>query len=266
MTTVAAPARFDIGRVISRLLGVLGRNLATFLALAVLLVGLPTALVAFAQARFAFIPDGPTVAFGPAWISLGFAAWLVSLVANAVLQGAIIHGTVSDLGGRRASFGDCLGTGVRFILPLVGIGLVIGVSVAFEIMLLIVPGVLLALAWSVASPAAVMERTGVFGALDRSRALTRNHRGAILGLSVIYFVILLVVQGVVSTAVVGLGLSLAAGVGRNAQAAMIPPMLVTLLVQTLTAMISAAGVASIYYELRLIKDGVGAEQLASVFE
>jgi hypothetical protein len=128
--------------------------------------------------------------------------------------------------------------------------------------------VLLALAWSVASPAAVMERTGVFGALDRSRVLTRNHRGAILGLSVLYFVILLTVQAVAHPIVFGAfgAMAFRAAPTTNVQAMLGVQTIVTLLVQTLTAMISAAGVASIYYELRLIKDGVGAEQLAAVFD
>jgi hypothetical protein len=37
------------------------------------------------------------------------------------------------------------------------------------------------------------------------------------------------------------------------------------LVRIALDLIGAAGVASIYYELRLVKEGVGPEQLAAVF-
>ena len=41
---------------------------------------------------------------------------------------------------------------------------------------------------------------------------------------------------------------------------------VGLISQTLSALVGATGVASVYYELRQVKEGVGAEQLAAVFD
>jgi hypothetical protein len=43
-------------------------------------------------------------------------------------------------------------------------------------------------------------------------------------------------------------------------------MVVTPLVQMLSSLLLAVGTASIYYELRFIKEGVGPEALASVFD
>src|SRR5579863_7247052 len=125
MTTTLAPAvNFDIGRVISRLFGVLGRNLATVLLLSVLLVGLPTGILTFIQLGWlqplmTATPGDPTAVFSRLFAPLNIALWvaslLLSVVANAVLQGAIIHNTVGDLAGRRASFGESLGAGMRFL-------------------------------------------------------------------------------------------------------------------------------------------------------
>jgi len=42
-------------------------------------------------------------------------------------------------------------------------------------------------------------------------------------------------------------------------------MFLTGLVRAVLGLIGAAGIASIYYELRLVKEGVGPEQLAAVF-
>jgi len=280
MTTVAAVETFSFGRVISRLFGVLRRNLVTFLLLSVLLVGLPTAVVSFVQySAVAPLFSGGTTpvpasvfsdAFSPLRIVMGLAALLVSVVGNAVLQGGVIHASVSDLSSGRASFGECLATGFRFFLPLFCIGLIVGICCGFGFLIFIVPGVLLALAWSVAAPAEVVERTGIFGALGRSVVLTRNHRGAILGLAVIYMVALWIVQTTLSGSMMvsfGLGASgLGTQPGRGFQNLMLLQTIVQLVLNTLFASISSAGIASIYFELRQAKEGIGAEQLASVFD
>jgi hypothetical protein len=265
MSAPAAPPRFDIGRVFSRLFGVLGRNLASFLALSALLVGLPTAALRFAQLSLNAFTSPPVILSNFATIAL--VGGLVSVVANAILQGAVIHGTVSDLAGKRASFSDCLGTGTRFFLPLVGIGVVSGLAVGFGLVVFIAPGVLLWLAWMVAAPAEVIERRGVFGALSRSAELTHHHRGAILGLAAIYFVIVFVAQGAVTAMAVSVGsFAVLEAPTRAFSPLTVVQTLVTLIVQTLKALVSSAGVASVYYELRAIKEGVGAQQLAAVFD
>jgi hypothetical protein len=280
MTTIAAPETFSFGRVISRLFGVLQRNLVTFLLLSVLLVGLPAAVIGFVQYSAVapmFSGGSATVAasvlrdaFSPLKILFGFVALLVSIVGNAVLQGGVIHASVSDLSGSRASFGECLATGLRFFLPLFCIGLIVGICCSFAALIFIVPGVLLALAWCVAAPVEVVERVGVFAALGRSVVLTRNRRGAILGLVVIYAVALWIVQTTLSgTMMVSVGLSASgfgARPGQGFQNLMLLQMIVQLLLNTLFASIGSAGIASIYFELRQTKEGVGAEQLAAVFD
>jgi hypothetical protein len=266
MSTTPAQGQFDIGRVISRLFGVLGRNFVTFLLLTLLLISAPT--IAFGFLSLPLMASNPAAMFSATGLAMIAASVVVSVCSNAVLQGAIINGTVSDLAGKPASFGECLATGIRFIGPLIGIGIISSLGIGLASILLIVPGVLLALAWSIAAPVAVMERTGVFGAFDRSAVLTRNCRGAIFGLAVIYVVILLVVQAVV------LGLVTASGgiataatlTGPSLRNYLIIQTLANGVIETITALLSSAGIASVYYELRTIKDGVGAEQLAAVFD
>ena len=272
MTAIPTATGFDIGRVISRLFGVLGRNFVAFLMLALLLVGLPTAassllqligmLPAFTNSGAAADPTGfNAVAFAFLPVS-----WLIGAMANAVLQGAVIHGTVSDLSGRKVTFGEALGTGLRFFLPLVGVGLIAAVCCFFGYLVFIVPGVLLALAWSVAAPVAVTERTGVFGAFARSADLTRNHRGAIFALAIIAIVMGLIFQGTATALVAGGAISIG---GANSAAMMnvvVIQAATNLIAQTANALIGSAGVASVYYELRYAKEGIGAQELAAVFD
>jgi hypothetical protein len=271
MTAPYSTPGFDFGRVISRMLGLLRRNFVAFLLLAILLVGLPTAGSSFLQligdrpmfgGDNSHLFDFPTYAFLPV-------SWLIGAMANAVMQGAVFYGAVSDLSGRKVTFGEALGTGLRFFLPLVAIGLISVVGCFFGYLIFVVPGVLLALAWSVAAPTAVAERTGVLRAFSRSAELTRNHRAAILGLSVIAIVISWVIQLAAGATVGLLGLGLAS-MGNQAVGAtvgvVVAQSLVNLIAQTINALIGSTGVASIYYELRFIKEGVGIDQLAAVFD
>jgi hypothetical protein len=243
----------------------------------VLLVGLPTAVVnllkltAIAPGGDVGIPNGSwEVYLNGADVRLGAAAGLIGIVGNAMLQGGVIHASVSDLSGRRATFGECLATGFRFFLPLFCIGLVVGICCTFGLLIFIAPGVMLALAWSVAAPTEVVERTGIFGALGRSVVLTRNHRGAILGLFVIYFIAVAIVQAMLGgmlAASLGLGASgLGAQPGEGFENLTLMQTIINLVLTTLFAGVSSAGIASIYFELRQTKEGIGAEQLASVFD
>jgi MFS family permease len=281
MTVSAAPPmNFDIGRVVSRLLGTVGRNFLLFLSLAVLLVGLPGAMLAFAQISLMgdmFSLQGsadPNAAlatlFSPLRIGLGVAGFLIGIVGNAALQGAVIHASISDLSGKRATFGECLTTGLRFFLPLFCIGLIVGICCFFGYLVFIVPGVLLGLAWCMAAPAEVVERTGIFAALSRSADLTRNHRGAIFGLIIIFFVVLFIIQTIINafdTMALGFG-------GATMTRSGAPDMrnfiaiqsVVAVVLQVVISSLASAGLASIYFELRQTKEGVGAEQLAAVFD
>jgi hypothetical protein len=279
MTVAAAPAGFSMGRVISRLFGVLSRNIVLFLLLSALLVGLPTGVFGYIQLSvmtplMGGAPGDPSALmsnlFSPLRIGIGAAAWLASVIGNAVLQGAVIHATVSDLSGRRPTFGECLGTGFRFFLPLVVITLIFGICFVFGLLVFIVPGVLLALAWCVAAPAEVMERTGIFGAFSRSAELTRNNRGAILGLAVALVFAEWVLQSLISGVLgIGMGASAAAtpGLAGGAfQSFFVFQTITSLTLATLFASVSQAGIASVYFELRQAKEGVGVEQLAAVFD
>lgn len=251
-------ATLDIGRVIRETFSVLGRNFATFALLAVIMTGLPTAVLYGAQGAFATTGD-ITAFFGPRllWTVLGA---LVAGVSGLILQAAIIHGTVSDLNERPVMVGDGLATGLRAFLPLFGIAICMSLAVSLGIMLLIVPGVLMALAWCVAVPSYVVEQRGVFASFERSAELTRGSRGAIFGLFVLYIVAALVVEIVLG--VVG-GITNFVSIGGFSP---LTRLVVMPLIQVINALIGASGIAVLYVELRRIKDGVGPRGLAAIFD
>jgi hypothetical protein len=259
MMTAAATvtSRFEMGRVVSRTFGVIGRNFVVFLLLALVLAGIPQAITRyFAQTQAA-------ASFSLTHSLLSFAFVIIGFMALSVLQVALVYGSIADLNGKKASVGDCLATGMRFLWPVIGVSLLTGIAVGFGFLLLIVPGVLMGLAWCMNVPAVVVERKGVMEAFGRSADLTRGHRAAIFGLVVVYVLIVWIIDAV-AIALTG-GLSFAAlAQGQNSFNG-VEWVLMTVL-QVVQSLIGAAGLASIYFELRSTKEGVGVESLASVFD
>lgn len=255
--------RFEMGRVVRRTFSVIANNLVTF-ALLSLITAIPAALWNWVNSQS---PGEFQFDFRTIGITAG--AWLAFLISAFVLQAAVVHGTVADLNGRRAPIGACISTGFRHFLPLIGIALLYGLYVGVGLILLIVPGIIIAVMMSVAVPARVVEHTGVMVAFDRSQELTIGHRWPIFGLFVAYFIL----QATISTIIFSItGLSFATaptpeGVARAAALANTwPVILASTLASMINGVLSAAGTASIYYELRQIKEGVGPEALASVFD
>ncbi|HEY3889957.1 MAG TPA: glycerophosphoryl diester phosphodiesterase membrane domain-containing protein [Caulobacteraceae bacterium] len=262
-----ADARFDLGRVAQRTFASIGRNFAVFLLLALLLSGIP-ALLTGSLLTFAGIDHAGQSTSGEntaTLVAIGVSAigfvYLVGAVASLVLQGAITYGTIADLNGRRAQFAECLSMGLRNWFWLFLLAIVVILAEAVGYIFFIVPGLMLAVAWMVAVPAQVVEHTGVFGALSRSAELTRGHRWAIFGLLVIYLIASGVLQGSIIGIVAALAVSLSPNLSQAATQLVAQPLL-----SVATSLIGAAGVASIYYELRSTREGIGPEALAAVFD
>ena len=261
-----APAHFEIGRVISRTFDVIGKNPVTFFGLS-LLLSIPYWIFSFYNVFFgagsrALLTREMLTQPGAlsTAIAAGMAGFLIYFVFSDLLQAAITHGTIVSLNGGKASFGDCFSTGIRNVIPLTGIILLAVLGIMLGFLLLVVPGVILALMWSVITPVRVAEQTGVMDTFRRSSSLTSGYKGSIFGLFVI-FVVLSIVTDLIIRPLSGVSM-----IGNAATAnASITFMILTGLVRAVLGLISAAGVASIYYELRLVKEGVGPEQLAAVF-
>lgn len=263
--TTAGSRRFEIGRVISGTFAVIGRNFVPFSLLALLLGGLPNLLVSLGQIWFV----GAHQTFSPQVVAGWAAGVVVVIVAAFVLQAAITHATVADLNGRRVVLGDSLQVGLRNCAPLIGLAFLMALGLALGFVLLIVPGIILAVMWSVAVPAKVVEKVGVIAALQRSRDLTRGRRWAIFGLFVIYLIAVWILEIAIMAAL--MPFILAKGLpASGAEAGLTGLNVVTMiggaLIATVSTLVSTAGGATLYSELRGTREGVGPEALASVFD
>jgi hypothetical protein len=250
-------ARFDFGRVTNRIFALIGRNFVPFAVLSLIFSGAPYFIIMMLQPAL-FGGGDPTTAM-TATIIIS----LISFLGGLVLQGALTRASIDDLSGKGVSIGNALNAGLAVLLPLLGLGIVVGLGVIAGLILLIVPGVILAIRWCVAAPVVVVEKLGIMASMGRSAKLTEGNRWAIFGLLVVYAIIVWILSVVVVLAIPG---SFAAVAGAPGASAPILFVIVMTIIQALQALLATVGVAAIYFELRQIKDGVDVTQLASVFE
>ncbi|MER9696090.1 hypothetical protein NKJ16_29780 [Mesorhizobium sp. M0179] len=255
--TFARPEKFQIGRVFNNTFSVIGRNIGLSVGLAFLLAGLPTIIMQLwidsrMQAILQVDPGvaaDPLFAFRNSWVSI--VAVFISSICALLLQSALVRAAIEDLNGKRPSFGDSIQTAIRFLLPTLGIGILVGLGSGLAFLALAVPGIILWLGWSVSVPVLIQERLGVFGSMSRSRALTKGSRWSLFGLFLLLFIIAMVIQSMVGVVVYlfhGIAATIVAG-----------------LVQSVMSMVLSVAAAVGYVELRQVKEGTSVDELAEIF-
>lgn len=258
MTAIAAEApKLDIAKVIGSTFGVLGRNFVPFAGLTVLMVGVPMAIVSLGLLDV--VVDPASMDFGMEDVGLFVIGFLVSIITSAVLQGALVYGTVRDLNGARATFAECLAMGLRNFLPVILLSILMGLALIVGFMLLIVPGVMLLVAWCVAVPARVSEQTGLIEAFGRSAELTRGNRWRIFGLMLLFLVLTWIVGALLTP------ISIAA-MTAGPQGMVLGQMINSTVSGVINALIGATGASVIYVELKRLKEGLAPDALAALFD
>jgi hypothetical protein len=246
---------FDLSRVVERTFASIGQNWLVFLVLSVVLVGLPSVVSGYGQSLLV----SPSPSFNASLLLM--IGGLLTVIGGIILQGTVVFATVSGFNGKPIDVGGALAVGLRFFFPLLGLAILMGLGLFLGFVLLIIPGLILMVVWVVAAPALVIEKLGVMESFQRSRNLTRGNRWMIFALLVIYSVL----AGIINVTLTGLGGAMG-GAFAAVNTVWLVAMVLTPLVGVLSGVVSAAGVAAIYYELRRVKEGVSSDQLAAVFD
>ena len=268
-STATRDWQFSISMVLSRTFSTVAGNIVVLGVLAVMLIALPKALSAWLQlqsAGFNFSAAGgfsaPSSVQPAGLVSslLGVVLFLAQIALSATAQAAMIYCVVADLSGKKADLGTSLAKGWTHWWRLFLINICVGFMTALAAFLLLVPAIILAIRWCVAVPAQVMESKGVFGSMGRSAELTKGRRWSIFGLFAVVFLIVIVVELLIAALILPGGNFI-----RNFNA----PLFVIVagpLISVITTPLFIAGMASLYFELRSTREGVGVDQLASVFD
>lgn len=263
MTDVSLPARFvdtdfrvgrehdhttsdfRVGRVFDRTASVLSRNFPTFFVVCAIAY-LPAALLSSASSA----ASGQGPGHGGMVGALGF---LLTMVLGTLSQAIVVYGAFQDMRGRPVSLTESLQVGLRRFLPIVGLGICVGVTVALGFLALVIPGLILLAMWYIATPACVVEQLGPLRSMRRSSQLTKGHRWKVFGL-----MLLLVIVGGMVSAVLAKTLTAAGGTTLK--------LIGDVLWNGVWGAVSAIAVVVTYHDLRLAKEGIDVEQVASVFD
>ncbi|HXH17010.1 MAG TPA: hypothetical protein VNJ10_12855 [Sphingomonas sp.] len=265
-TTVETRHGISVGNVFGRSANVIKANpLAT--------LGTSFALIALPQFLLGQIGRGAAVLqnFQQGQYALAAVYGIIVGVLWLIASGALVQATVAHDEGRPANPREMLQVGVLRCLPLLAVYVLLLLGIWAGTILLLVPGIMLGVMWSVSLPAIVAERPGVFGAFGRSRALTKGARWHVFGILLLAFVIYMLASiaiGVASVAGYGsLGALTGGGQVRMPVPAQ-PSFMVQLLQSIVTTVIltwfTTVG-ASLFIELRDWKDGPSSDRLADIF-
>jgi hypothetical protein len=135
-----------------------------------------------------------------------FALLLVFWALSILYQGMVVK-LVQDVqdGHRDHSVRGLIRSVEPVFWPLAGVSILYGIGVGIGFILLIIPGLILLVIWSVVAPVTVLERPGVFHAFRRSRELVRGNGWNVFGVILLVILAVAVVSLAAGLAASGLG-------------------------------------------------------------
>ena len=246
----------SIGRVFDRAISTIRHNPAITLSLALLFGTVPTLASAYASAILLDQSDGFTTEL----VVVLLFSLVLGTVISAFTQAVLTRAVVAEAEGRRPGLLECVRAAMVVLLPLIILAVLSSIAIGIGLALLIVPGLMMLIAWYVATPVLVEERTGVFAALQRSSDLTDGARWPIFGLFLVMFLTMGAQEWAVSTLAGETDAAESASVFGNPVY-----MVASVVLGTLFNVIWSTVQASLYVELRDWKDGPATSRLEQIF-
>jgi hypothetical protein len=181
---------------------------------------------------------------------------LVNIVTKSLSSAVVIYGVIQDLRGRAFSIGDSIRITLSRILPIIGVTFCASIAVGLGSLLLAVPGIMLLCRYYMAAPVCVAERAGVWESLGRSAFLTKGYRWQVFG-TIMLLVVVNLVLSLVLTRIFGPVFGMTGSVAF---------LVVSQALGAVLGSFYGIIVSVFYYELRVAKEGVDIEKIASVFD
>jgi hypothetical protein len=249
-----------VGEILDVAIKIYTRNLGTFLAI-VALIYIPLGVIAvlgFASA----LPEGSRVRNGMIEFPItqsdtGFVvfvlifaviAWLATFLAT----GAGVKAVAEAYVGRKPTVGGSYSYVARRLHSVMWVVLLFAIIVGLGTVLLVIPGIYLAVALSLAVPALVVEGTKGTKALRRSHGLVKGRWWATFGALLLGFILIPVVIQYAFTFVLQLGLGAVEMTSTTAVLAL--SQAVGTLGQIIATPIQIAVLTIIYFDLRVRKE------------
>jgi hypothetical protein len=192
---------------------------------------------------------------------VGQGAILLLTMVSVLLATAVCFKAVADayLGGE-PDWRRSLRFAVRRLGGLIGLSIIGGVLILLGLFALIVPGIWLAVAFSVGVPVLLLERMGPWASLRRSFQLVRGRWWATAGALVVGYLLIAVIGALLQGVIMVVPSVLADG---NTLVSALGAVVGGTVASALTTPYSAAVVTLVYFDLRVRKEGLDLQLLAA---
>jgi len=214
--------------------------------------------------------QSPNPQFGEIMLTLvwSIGAGLLGLVAAAASQAATVVAVSQVHLDRPTTVSESFSRVKDQILPVIGLSMLMGLAIGLGFLLLIVPGILLALMWAVAVPAKVLENRGVTDAMSRSSELTQGSRGRIFVIGLLIFVLQLAVSAVLQWPIlIAAGVHMFSGGMRTAGPGwQVALQVSTFVAQCLVGPIGTIAFSLVYYDQRVRKEAFDLQLMMSTLD
>jgi uncharacterized membrane protein len=190
---------------------------------------------------------------------------IVTLIVSAASQAATVI-AVSQLHlGRSTSVMEAFSKVKHQILKVVGLTMVIGLGVGVGFLLLVIPGIIFTMMWSLAVPVTVLEDRGIMDSISRSAELTQGSRWRIFVVWIMFiilsFAIAFLIEWPIGLAVGLSGQRAAASAGVQVSAAV-----ADFIAQCLVGPLATIAFSLLYYDQRVRKEAFDLQHMMETLD
>ena len=145
--------------------------------------------------------------FAPFFLLIGV-IFVVNILFSAIAEGSAIKLASEQITKGQASLGASIGFAFAKLLSIWALSLIVGIIVVIGFIALIVPGIILAIMFSLALPVLLIENKGVTESMGRSRQLVSHKWGKTFGTFLVLGIIIIIASLIFSAITAPLGIIL----------------------------------------------------------
>jgi hypothetical protein len=271
--TTAQFEPMGVGAILDRAFRIYRQNFVRFLAI-VAIVEVPMMLVALlltrVQVQAISTGEEGQVLSSAVILPTAFAGLVIMLVAQSLCGAVLMKSVSASYLGEQVTIVEAYKMILPKLLTLIGASIVVGLVVGVGMLLCLVPGIIFALWYMLTTEVIVIEGTGAFKGMSRSKSLVSGNLGKIFLLGLVVGILTWIIAsgfsyvgGLIAESAVQIGdpQHIEAWRGSVMRAAVIRQFFMRV-GRILVMPIPAAAYILLYYDLRIRKEGFDLEMLA----
>ncbi len=206
----------SLGENISKTFSVYRRDFAKYFLLFAVVGVIIQVVTTLARQAFVLptLPLNPTPRQTVNWFSTLFGAlflllaviFIVNIIFFTIAQGSAIKLASEQITKGQVNFGASVRFAVSKLLSIWALSIVVGIILFLGFIALIVPGIILAIMFSLALPVLLIENKGVLDSMGRSRELVSHRWGKTLGTILVLAIIIIIASVIVNAITSPLGI------------------------------------------------------------